>query len=858
VVRSKLIPTQIPDGLLVRERVLTLLATDARFTLVAAMPGYGKTVSVRQWIDRIDVPVAWLSLDLLDGEPLSFWSHVLLAIGSVLPGVDVEPSMLLAERGAEDSLFLASLVAELENAHQHVVLVIDGLAGQLDQSTLDGLAMLVERAGDTLQIVVTARSFPALPLARWRSIGWLNELRESDLRLTDDEALAIARRFDPNAYVPDAVTELNRRVEGWPIGLHMALLSKHSATSDGFPYEDSTTQTDRMLANYLVVDVLESMTDRERDVALSLSVVEWFDPDICRELVGADADEVVRQLLGRGVFLTVVDRRTGAMRFHAHFRELMEMELSWRDPARRIELHRRAAMIWRSRGDLMAAYRHLSAIGDSGKAHDILVGPALELVHRGDLTALHQFAHKLPMLRDVDDANLALDLAIVTYFADGTLASRRWCDRAASILKADADGSSPNGTLQDDLVLRLHDMRCAIALLEADLDGAIEGIEIHRQLVSKFRTVPVFEEQFPILAARVMLAARRIRDADEWIGHAERLAGPEIVTRVSVPTLRAWREWMFGRLDISMRLVEGALAWMDEHHIGAHHLAFDTLITGGWCRLSGGDIPEAERLARRARVDADILDCAWNHLQAGFLSARLALVTGDPLDALLIVEDLRSRVTFENCRPYTDRILGLEIESLAASGRNDDAVRIVADLQPGPRKQLLQARFGNPEEHDAEDLLRGRETWPVLEWQQAELVLASRRDRTWPSNELVALLSSCAETGWVLPFLGMGTQVERLLHLAPLEKLHPKLARTLAFLAPTSPSNMPIAHGVRLTSRELTLLELLPTHLSYNEIGERLYLSVNTIKTNLKNLYRKLDANTRAEAVEAARTAGLL
>ena len=505
----------------------------------------------------------------------------------------------------------------------------------------------------------------------------------------------------------------------------------------------------------------------------------------------------------------------------------------------------------------MAAYRHLSAIGDSGKAHDVLVGPALELVHRGDLTALHQFAHKLPMLRDVDDANLALDLAIVTYFADGTLASRRWCDRAASLLKASAEGSA-TGAAQDDLVLRLHDMRCAIALLEADLDAAIEGIEIHRQLVSKFRSVPVFKEQFPILAARVMLAARRIRDADEWIGQAERLAGPEIVTRVSVPTLRAWREWMFGRLDISTRLIDDALDWMDDHHIGAHHLAFDTLITGAWCRLSGGDIAEAERLTRRARVDADILDCAWNHLQAGFLSARLALVTGDPGDALLIVEDLRSRVSFETCRPYTDRILGIEIEAFAAMGRSDDAVVIIAGLQPGPRKQLLQARFGGGEEHEVEKLLANRETWPVLEWQQAELVLAARRDRTWPSNELVALLSACAETGWVLPFLGMGTQVERLLHLAPLDKLHPKLARTLAFLAPTSSTNIPVAHGVRLTSRELTLLELLPTHLSYNEIGERLYLSVNTIKTNLKNLYRKLDANTRAEAVEAARSAGLL
>ncbi|HEX3087365.1 MAG TPA: LuxR C-terminal-related transcriptional regulator, partial [Ilumatobacteraceae bacterium] len=480
-----------------------------------------------------------------------------------------------------------------------------------------------------------------------------------------------------------------------------------------------------------------------------------------------------------------------------------------------------------------------------------------ELVYRGDLTALHQFAQKLPMIRDVDDANLALDLAIVTYFADGTLASRRWCDRAESLLRSGVDGETTEA-VQDDLGLRIHDMRCAIALLEADLDGAIDGIEIHRQLVSKFRSVPVLEEQFPILASRVMLAARRIRDADEWIGQAERLTGPDIVTRVSVPTLRAWREWMFGRLDVSTGLIDDALAWMDDHHIGAHHLAFDTLITGGWCRLSGGDIADAERLARRARADADTLGCAWNHLQAGFLSARLSLVTGDPLDALLTIEDLRSRVAFENCLSYTDRILGLEIEALAASGHGDDAVRLIDDLQPGPRQRLLSARFGSGDEHEVEQLLAQRESWPVLEWQQAELVLAARRDRTWPSNELVALLGSCAETGWVLPFLGMGTQVERLLHLAPLDKLHPKLARTLSFLAPSSPASMPIAHGVRLTSRELTLLELLPTHLSYNEIGERLYLSVNTIKTNLKNLYRKLDANTRAEAVEAARSAGLL
>ena len=61
-----------------------------------------------------------------------------------------------------------------------------------------------------------------------------------------------------------------------------------------------------------------------------------------------------------------------------------------------------------------------------------------------------------------------------------------------------------------------------------------------------------------------------------------------------------------------------------------------------------------------------------------------------------------------------------------------------------------------------------------------------------------------------------------------------------------------------LTPRELTLLELLPTHLPYAELGDRLYLSVNTIKSNLKAVYRKLGVTSRTDAVETAWRLGLL
>ena len=372
---------------------------------------------------------------------------------------------------------------------------------------------------------------------------------------------------------------------GWPIALHMALLARPAGSAQPERFDDLLGGSDRLLTNYLVGEVLEAMTEQERIVALTLSVLEWSDPNLCTALVGADGAPAVRRLLGRGMFLSVVDPRTGAMRFHDLFRELMEMELAWRDPLRRVELHRQAATLWHERGDLMSAYHHLSVIGETGAAQEVLVGPALDLVDRGELDASRHFARQLPTQANVTNPHLALDLAVIAFYADGTLAARRWCDRAEALV------SEQPGEDGGDLALRLHGLRCAVALLEADLDTALDGIDVHRRLTAVTASSNVFEQRFPILAARVMLAARRMDEADEWIAAAARIDRPEIVTAVTAPTLRAWYEWMFGRLDVAIELVTGGLQWMAEHSVGAHHLAFDTLITGGWCHLSAGTSP---------------------------------------------------------------------------------------------------------------------------------------------------------------------------------------------------------------------------------------------------------------------------
>jgi LuxR family maltose regulon positive regulatory protein len=123
---------------------------------------------------------------------------------------------------------------------------------------------------------------------------------------------------------------------------------------------------------------------------------------------------------------------------------------------------------------------------------------------------------------------------------------------------------------------------------------------------------------------------------------------------------------------------------------------------------------------------------------------------------------------------------------------------------------------------------------------------------------LDAALTIGEETGWVSPFLGLPAPAAAMLSAAPVERRHPALAsaRTPSRSThPTLPSSEPVEP---LTRRELEVLAFLPTHLSYAQIAERVYLSVNTVKTTLKSVYRKLHAASRAEAVESARRAGLL
>jgi len=847
VIMGKLVAPTLPQGVVRRPRLDDQLSAGERLALVVAPPGYGKTVAVRQWIETDGLPTSWFALDLLDDNPDLFWLHFIRALRNVLPDLDDEPEVLLAERGPRDHLFLAVLITEIERDGRRHVVVLDDVAHVTDRSVLDGIALLVDRVGHLLRFVLIGRFDPALPIARWRSAGWLGEIREADLRFSDTEALAAAGTFAGLRVSAEAVIALNKRTEGWPAGLHLALLSIRNAPDpDAAALE--VAGSDRLLADYLVAEVLDRLPAAERDVALALSVLDWFDPRLCQELLGKSAVPLARKIARRRMFLTIVDEGTGAMRFHSLFRELLESELRWRDPERRTDLHRRAAVAWADRGELSTAYRHLMTIGEEHTAFELLVRPALELVDRGDRSGLAQKMRTLSPSMQVDSPWLAFDLAVAWFFAGSEADATRWCDRASELM-----------SLEDPAArLRLHTTRCLLALMRGELGLAAEHVDGYEQFVQHVGKSDHIEVRFATIAARVALASRRFDEARVWVERAKTISDPESVTSVTVPALEAWLELEVGDRRAATKHADGACAAAERLRMRPHHGAFDALVVAASCHLAAGDTRKAGVLAERARSDAAVLGFPWNRVRAAVLAAEVRRLTSGPRSSLAIVDDLRVEFPLGVPGDLGDDVDVVEAKALIGSGEHAAARRLVESLADGPRKRLLTARLVPPDgAGDSVDrLLEDRRGWTVAERLEAEVLVGLADSRSGVQTRLWEALAEGSSTGWVSPFLGHGDAANQLLRQVPTESLHPVLAGVLR--PQHQPMRMKPDLSEPLTRRELTILELLPTHLSYAQIGGRLHLSINTVKGNLKSIYRKLDVGSRTDAVDAASQAGLL
>jgi LuxR family maltose regulon positive regulatory protein len=443
--------------------------------LVCTPAGFGKTTLVAGWAAGAGWPVAWLSLDSQDNDPVRFWRYVVVALDRVRGGLGEHLLPLLTPPGVMSSQgIVTALVNHLQTAPDELALVLDDYHLVGSRSIHDGMAFLLGHLPSRLHVVITSRSDPPLPLARLRARGQLVELRAADLRFTPEEAAALLREVRGLDLPPEAVTALATRTEGWAAGL---------------------------------------------------SILEGLSGPLCDAVTGrSDGQDMLEALERANLFLVPLDAQRRWWRYHHLFADLLRARLQRAEGARVAELHRRAAEWCKHHGLIDETIRHALAAGDATWAARLVEEHLGETLRRGEGVILDRWLSSLPDEVVRSRPRLCLAQAMLEWHRCRLDEVERRLQQVEEALKERPDLRELEVPTEGGMVA---DPRAAIALLRAQVAGVRGDGERESQFARAALASMAEQEQGPRFWARWLLVAadwHRGRMGEAESGFAEMLA----------------------------------------------------------------------------------------------------------------------------------------------------------------------------------------------------------------------------------------------------------------------------------------------------------------------------------------------
>ena len=408
---TKLQPPPVPAQAVARERLFERLrdGRGARLSLVACPAGFGKSTLLAAWLeaDARERPTAWVTLDEGDNDAVVLWSHVIEALRRACPDLADETLTTLAVTAPVLEVLLPTLVNALAGQGE-VVLVLDDFHRVSSPSTRESVAWFVEHLPATVQLVLSSRTDPALPLGALRAHGQLVELRVDELRFTPAEANEFLNdRLDLDLAAAD-VELLVARTEGWPAGLYLAALSLYGA-EDKHALVKDFDGTSAHVVDFVASEVLAAHEPELQTFMLRTSVLERLCAPLCDAVLGGSAsDDALESLARSNLFLLPLDDQRRWFRFHHLFAEILRLELERRDPELVATLHRRAFEWHREFGTTDDAIRHAVAAEAIAEAGQLIAENWVHYANAGRTESVLDWLTRFPEALLESDARLLL------------------------------------------------------------------------------------------------------------------------------------------------------------------------------------------------------------------------------------------------------------------------------------------------------------------------------------------------------------------------------------------------------------------------------------------------------------------
>lgn len=817
--------------------------------MVVGSPGSGKTSLLADWFTRQpEGRAAWLNADEGDRDPARFWQATIAAVRRHVPDFGEEALDLLTLEGTVDQDVLESLLADGDALGRTVAVVVDDF--QLVGSGVhQHLRFLAGRRMAGLQLVIGSRAEPALGLERLRLHGDLCEVREADLRLGPAETAKLVARLEVTL-APEDLAVLQRQTEGWAAGVQLATVALRES-DEPHAFVSRLAATAQVISQYLAAELVDTQPPEVQRFLLDTSIVDELTPGLAAAL-SPDVTVSLPDLEARNLLLVRLDPKGEAFRYHPLFAEMLRYRLLADDPRHEHEVHRRAARWYRSTGDPVAAFRHAWRAGDRTDAMEQLHGHVVDAYFAG---RRHAVADAAATLTDADlraAPGPAVSVASALNVEGRPEAAEDLAVRIASLLGTE---------LAPDELVQLLSTRMMSALATGRPEDAIALGADARDLVARHGVAGEWVDGALAVLVRAYAWADRCDDG-EAVAAELPLQGPEPIRTVEQHAAVALLRCEQGRLDEAAELARASVAALGERSVEADLPA--TAVSGTVLLERGETAAAREALQRVSAAGSAFRRPIIVMARVGL--SRLWLAEGALEPALLVLEDARALIT--DAPPtgaLRTRIDAQAARVLLAAGDLTGADALIASLATGARRSTLEAwsllAHGRPER--ARAALRAVDPTGVplpvrLGMALAEVAceLAEEQTPTSATEAAEAALTLAAPERFVFAIPEAGADV--LDALCAVARRRPRTTHTDALLrtrphaVATDRPTIDLAIDA-LSERERTVLRYLVTSMSYREIADELYVSVNTVKTHVKNIIRKLHADGRAQAIERAR-----
>ncbi len=905
LLRTKLYIPHPRKDLVFRPRLVDRLTQglDKKLTLIAAPAGFGKTTLLSEWIPKSPRRVTWLFLDEGDNDPTQFWAYFIASLQELHPDLGANALALIQSPQAPP---IKSILAELIN---DLIVFSDRFASVLDdyhfidsQPIHEALSFLIDHLPANVHLVITTREDPALSLARLRARDQLNEIRTRDLQFTQEETGIFLRDVMGLALSEQDVAVLEDRTEGWAVGLQLAGLSmQRQANLKTFIADFSGSH--RHILDYLTDEVLQQQPESIRSFLLHTAILDRLSGPLCDALTQrVGSDKTLAHLEAANLFCIPLDEERRWYRYHHLFSDLLRNQLTRSQPELVPELHRRASRWYEENGYIQAAIEHALQASDLTQAAHLVEQHAMPKLYKGEVAKVLGWFDRLPgslmqsspMLciskawslalmhrqrrtEEVEQALQAADAALDLANADVALRNliagytmsiqaflmkspalngekpEKWIEiaqKAQQLLPEDEKAiRSVNALNIGDGYATLADLPAAERAFKQTLEDGVAGGDFYAAIYGPINLILI-----TMIKGQLKNALQLCETNIDQFNHL--LAGQSFPPIGALYILRGCLLLEENRLaEAEQALTQGLslVRWTGEfrtHMKGYSALARLRSIQGDWTGMS-----ECIKFLEETRPEGALYAQALRH--------RLSV--HDPVANKASLENAHLWATQEAVRfSNLPDITGVDPVSETHFRAYLSTAHVLTRLATrNPQAYSL---------HDLHNYLARQEKfaeaheligWLIEMWIIRALMyqVEGRGGDAYPMIQ--AALSASAPRGYFRIFLDEGDLLRPLLEsIVPRLKDNDLSAFTKRLLqampGESAKGKTDLANEELLSERELEVLGLLAAGQTYKEIGQQLFLSLNTVQFHVKNIYSKLMVNKRVQAIEKAREMKLI